>query len=95
MKLLVESNEDTILLFNNTYFPGWNVKIDDQEDEIVKANINSQAVIVPSGKHKVEFYYYPKLFYFGALITILTIILSSLYIWKSKLIKVLTLRIVK
>jgi len=95
VRLLVESTEDAILLFNNTYFPGWNVKIDDQEDEIVKANINSQAVIVPSGKHKVEFYYSPKLFYFGALITILTIILSSLYIWKSKLIKVLTLRIVK
>lgn len=95
VKLLVESTADAILLFNNTYSPDWNVKIDDQEDEIVKANTNSQAVFVPRGKHTVEFYYSPKLFYFGAFITLLTIIVSCLFIWKSKLIKFLALRIVK
>lgn len=45
------------LVFNESFLPGWEARIDGEEVEIVRANGIAMAVQVPSGEHRVTFEY--------------------------------------
>jgi hypothetical protein len=64
-KLLYESNADTekLAVFSEIYYPkGWHVSIDGQETEIFRANYILRAMLIPAGKHTVEFRFAPESF---------------------------------
>lgn len=84
VKLHVKTDINALLSFNNTYFTGWNVKVDNKKKELLKANINSMAVIIPSGEHAIEFYYFPKSFYIGLVVSLVSLLLSAYILSKSK-----------
>ena len=69
LKLDVRTDEEGLLLNSQTFYPGWTAKVDGKETEIFAANINSQAIVVPKGKHEVEFIYEPKSFKIGLIIS--------------------------
>jgi hypothetical protein len=69
--LFVKEPENTILVLNDTYFPGWRVFVDGKEGKIFQANYNFRAVPLPAGTQKVEFVYDPLSFKLGAVITFL------------------------
>jgi len=75
-KLKYSSTEDGILVFADSYYPGWRAKIDNQEVKILAANINSKALIIPKGEHIVEFHYLPKYFLLGAAITAISLLFA-------------------
>lgn len=71
---------DTVLVLQNTCYPGWHATIDGKETTIYPANITSMAIELPQGKHTIQFRYQPKTFYYGCLlmgfgITIISILL--------------------
>lgn len=84
VKFHVKTASNALLSFNNTYFTGWYVKVDNQKQEILKANINSMAVVIPEGEHTIEFYYFPKTFYIGLILSLISIMLSAYILFKSK-----------
>lgn len=49
-----------LLVLSDSYYPGWKAWIDGKETAILPANINSRAVVVEDGTHKVEFKYQPE-----------------------------------
>ncbi|MDR1887313.1 MAG: YfhO family protein [Prevotellaceae bacterium] len=62
-KLIYESNADTrkLAVFSEIYYPnGWHAYIDGQEAEIIRANYILRALLIPEGKHTVEFSFNPK-----------------------------------
>jgi hypothetical protein len=62
-KLIYESIADTekLAVFSEIYYPkGWHVAIDGQEVEIVRANYILRAMLIPAGKHTIEFRFDPE-----------------------------------
>jgi hypothetical protein len=73
VRIETESNDEGILVFLDSYYPGWKAYIDGKESSIVKANHFYRAVGVPQGRHLVEFKYDPASFRIGLLISAATL----------------------
>jgi uncharacterized membrane protein YfhO len=55
----VECQQDAILVFSDSYYPGWVAEVDGSETKIYQANTTQRAVIVTQGKHVVKFEFKP------------------------------------
>lgn len=72
----VNASGNNFLVFASTYYPvGWKVYIDGKELDVVRANHMFNGVVVPAGKHTVEFEFLPESF---VITKTLALILSSL-----------------
>ena len=59
----VSASGNNFLFLGDTYMPaGWKAYVDGNETEIYRTNHNFRGIIVPDGKHKVEFIYLPDSF---------------------------------
>jgi hypothetical protein len=57
------------LVLMDSYFPGWTVKVDGEEQSIFKANQFYRAVQLGPGEHTLEFEYFPEGFKLGLVIS--------------------------
>ncbi|PIS09688.1 hypothetical protein COT75_00635 [Candidatus Beckwithbacteria bacterium CG10_big_fil_rev_8_21_14_0_10_34_10] len=78
ISLKIYTNEDLILVIADSFYPGWEAKIDGQKTEIMPANLNQRAIIIPKGEHLIEMNYFPKSFYLGLLMSLTSLILFLL-----------------
>ncbi|MCE1255753.1 MAG: YfhO family protein, partial [Anaerolineae bacterium] len=62
-------------------YPGWQVKIDGSPAHLYKADYLFWAVLVPSGKHTVEFEYVPVSFFSGLLVSLMGLV-GLVFLWK-------------
>jgi hypothetical protein len=75
----VNASGNNLLVFSEIYLPfGWKAFIDGNEAEILKTNYILRSLIVPKGKHKIEFRYEPKTYYTGKTISIFANMLLGL-----------------
>ncbi len=75
------------LVLSNVFYPGWNAFVDGHKTEVKRVNFMFQSVVVPEGKHTVEFKYQPKSFYNGLYISALGLfltIISAAFLWSRK-----------
>ncbi|MDQ6890752.1 MAG: YfhO family protein, partial [Bacteroidota bacterium] len=73
------STTPQFVVFSEIYYPaGWNVFIDGNKADYVKANYVLRAMSVPAGDHEIEFRFEPKSFTTGKMITIIANILVFL-----------------
>lgn len=72
-KKLYKSNSDgkAILVFSQTYYPGWRVYVDGEEKKLFRVDHALSGVIVPQGEHDVALFYWPKSFVFGSTLSII------------------------
>lgn len=67
----VEAKGNNLLHVSEVYYPaGWKAYVDGQETEIYKTNYLFRSIVVPAGKHKVEFKFEPKSYYTGKTILV-------------------------
>jgi uncharacterized membrane protein YfhO len=59
-EMKVQTPRSAILVFSDSYYPGWVADVDGSETTIYRANITQRAVVVPSGEHHVRFRFEPK-----------------------------------
>jgi hypothetical protein len=59
-ELKVQTSDSAILVFSDTYYPGWVADVDGSETPIYRANVTQRAVVVPGGEHHVRFRFEPK-----------------------------------
>jgi hypothetical protein len=75
-----------LLIRSETWTLGWKVSIDQQEAKCVRINCALQGVLVPEGKHHIEFSYQPLGLKLGKIISFWTMFLIILYalryLWK-------------
>jgi len=63
LKVVATSKSKSVLVFSNSFYPGWSATVDGEGTKIMPANVNQMAIIVPPGDHKIEFQYKPKYFF--------------------------------
>ncbi len=68
---ITNNYREGMLIVDQTYYPGWEAKIDGINAEIIPANIRQQGIIIPPGDHEVAVAYRPRMFYIGALISLI------------------------
>lgn len=67
--LKTTSPQESFLVINNSYYPGWHAYLDNQEVYIYRTNYLYQGVKIPPGEHQVKLYFNPRSFNIGKQIT--------------------------
>jgi len=75
-----KSSGNSLLFLSDNYFSDWEVLIDGQQSKILIADYSFRAVAIPKGNHKVEFFYNPKQFKLGGIISLATLIMVLGYV---------------
>jgi len=84
VELSVRIQEKQFLFLSDSYYPGWKAYVDGKETKIFRANYLFRAIIVEPGKHQIRFEYDPLSFKVGLAITLLTILICGVYIYRIK-----------
>ncbi len=71
LTITVTTKQETVLVRNESFYPGWRALIDGTETKIYPANLVMQAIVLPKGTHTVSFIYDPNSFRYGGLISII------------------------
>jgi hypothetical protein len=67
----INASGNNLLVLNEIYYPaGWKASIDGKETEFYKTDYLLRSIVVPAGKHKVEFVFHPDTYYLGKSISI-------------------------
>lgn len=88
INIQTESTQNSLLFISNSFYNGWNAKIDGKNIKIYRANFTFQAIPVEKGRHKIELEYYPFSFKFGCLLAVLGGLGLVLFISKTSIRKV-------
>jgi hypothetical protein len=73
------------LVLMDSYFPGWTVKVDGEEQSVLRANHFYRAVQLDSGPHTLEFDYFPEGFKMGLVISsAVFVLLVALSLWRGR-----------
>jgi len=73
------------LVLSDEYFPGWQALVDGQKTKIYLVDGALRGIVVPPGKHSVEFFYRPTQIYCAAAIGVITLlsVLGAL-LWRQR-----------
>lgn len=66
---------NSFLSSSEVYYPGWKAKIDDSDTNLLQSNLAFRTIYVPKGEHKIEFFYYPEIYFLGIMLSSMGIIL--------------------
>ena len=90
-KITLEANATgtNFLLVSEVYYPEWKAFVDGKETEIVKSNYFMRGIVLPAGKHKVEFKYESPKFETGKMASLTTntlvmigLLITLFLLWK-------------
>jgi Bacterial membrane protein YfhO len=71
ISLEAEASGNNLMYLSEVYYPaGWKAFIDGNTTDIYKTNYLFRSIVVPKGKHKIEFKFEPEIFYIGKKIAI-------------------------
>jgi hypothetical protein len=85
IEVRTSSDAPAILVLGENHYPGWNAFVDGRAVETLRVNYNLRGVALPAGAHLVQFAYRPKSLLLGALLSLLTAILLSLWCLRHRL----------
>lgn len=71
--LSTDSEEPSVLVINETFYPGWKATIDGRSAPIIHGNHLFKAVLLEAGRHKVQISYFPDSLKIGLLLSIIGI----------------------
>jgi len=78
----LETPEPATVVLTDLSYPGWNVYVDNQPSESVRFEGQFRSVTIPTGRHRVEWIYRPKIMYIGTVISGVTgaLLLGALWL---------------
>jgi uncharacterized membrane protein YfhO len=83
-RIEVEATGPGRLVLSEVEYPGWQVWVDGQPEEIQTAHSILRSVDLSDGRHKVEFRYDPVRLYIGILISLISILICIVIFRKYK-----------
>lgn len=79
------SQDDKILVRNQTYYPGWTATIDERVTKIFPVNVAFQGIRIPPGSHTILIIYKPRFFLYGVIFSIGTLLFMIMLFYKKRL----------
>jgi hypothetical protein len=73
-----------MVILADTYAPGWTATVDQQETPIYEAYTLVRGVVVPAGKHTINFVYRPRSVLAGAALTLAATLAALALAWRSR-----------
>lgn len=83
-ELETQTNTPSFLIFNQSYYPGWQATINGKKTEIYPANVNSMAIFVPQGKNTIELRYKSATLYSALVLSLISFAFLILIFLKMK-----------
>ncbi len=81
LKYSAEASQNRLAVFSEIYYPyGWKSFVDGKETPHVRANYTLRAMVIPAGKHTIEFRFEPKSLKTGQLVSLVGSILLLLMV---------------
>jgi hypothetical protein len=80
----VAAERNCLLLFQDSYYPGWKATVDGRRAEIERTDIGMRAIKVDKGKHTVEMVFRPGSLALGAILTLIGVLLTAGYAWRRR-----------
>jgi hypothetical protein len=82
IRLEVTATRPSLLVVAESWYPGWEARLDGEDTGLFRANYLSQGVIVPEGTHTVELDYHPASFVYGVIVSVLGLLgTAALSLW--------------
>jgi hypothetical protein len=78
VSLEVTALRESLLVLNDTWYPGWKAMVNGVEQPIQRVNYLFRGVILDAGKHRVKFVYQPGRFRLALWITFATLIVTGM-----------------
>lgn len=85
----VHAESDAVVVIGNQFFPGWHAYLDGKKVELLRGNYLFQALVVPSGTHRVEIKFMPYSLIAGVVLCGFGLILALFFLWGETRSKVL------
>jgi uncharacterized membrane protein YfhO len=79
-KFLIKTPTKALAVIPGCFQPGWKAWIDGEKTDVFKVNLSSKGIVVPPGEHEVEMKYFPSSFLYGAIISILSVLIISVFL---------------
>jgi hypothetical protein len=82
--LRVSTPADGLLVLSEVYYPGWRATVNGQTAPILRVDYALRGVPVPAGQHRVEFFFRPATFAWGAAISGITlgvVAIAGFWVW--------------
>lgn len=76
--LSTDNNVAAILMSSEVFYPGWEGFIDGKRVDVVKVNHAFRALFVPAGQHTVVLRYSSKIFVYGGLVSLVSLMICLL-----------------
>ncbi|HKD83367.1 MAG TPA: YfhO family protein [Terriglobales bacterium] len=70
------------LVLSDLYYPGWTAAVDRQSTTIYLTDAMVRGIVVPSGKHRVEFAYRPTSFRWAMLFSLISLLVAAVVIFR-------------
>jgi hypothetical protein len=81
MKYVSENSGQGLAVFSEIYYPaGWEAYIDGKASPILRVNYAFRGLVIPAGKHQIDFKFHPRTFFTGEKISGISSILLILFI---------------
>ncbi|MDO8658899.1 MAG: YfhO family protein [Candidatus Levybacteria bacterium] len=77
-------NEAGFLVLSEMYYPGWKAYDNNREIKIYRANYIFRSIYLNKGNHRIVFLYSPNSYKIGSIISLLTLLLLLIYLFKNK-----------
>jgi len=78
IKISVNTSQPGYLVLSDSYYPGWNAYINNNETEIYRTDYAFRSIKLNAGESVIEFKYEPISFYAGAVVSLFSIIILML-----------------
>ena len=78
LEVRTAANADSLLVTSDVYYPGWVVSLDGKPAKLLRTDYTLRGVRLPAGNHLVRFEFRPKIFYYGAAVTAISLLLLFL-----------------
>jgi hypothetical protein len=82
-KVIITTNtqKPQFLILSDVYYPGWKAYIDGKKNQIYQTDYVYRGILIPAGKHQVEFRYIPRHLYISYVLSGITFCLVSYFFY--------------